>query len=93
MVATSSDPLLLNWEKVGGAPVIAQPEDAKPAKYKTFDPCIWKKGDYYYMISGRYEFNGPGDRRRPEEYLFRSKDLKNWKYLHPFVEMDQYSLK
>jgi len=92
MIATSSDPLLLNWEKVGGAPVIAQPADEKHSKYKTFDPCIWKKGDYYYLISGRYAFDGPGGRRRPAEYLFRSKDLKKWKYLHTFVEKDQYSL-
>lgn len=92
MIAIASDPLLLNWEKIGGAPVIAEPPKDKPAKYLTFDPCIWKKGDYYYLISGRYEFDGPGDRRRPAEFLFRSKDLKTWKYMHQFVEMDQYSM-
>ena len=92
MVATASDPLLLNWEKIGNAPVIAQPTDRNAAGYMTFDPCIWSKDGYYYMISGNSEFTGPGERRRPVEYLFKSKDLKTWEYLHPFVEMDQYSL-
>lgn len=92
MVATSSDPLLLNWEKIGDAPVIEQPENREEAGYMTFDPCIWEKDGLYYMISGNSDFTGPGERRRPVEYLFRSKDLKTWEYLHPFVEMDQYSM-
>ena len=52
MVAVSSDPLLLNWEKVTGRPVIPIPEDdGLPQPYAVFDPCIWKKGGAYYALS------------------------------------------
>jgi len=43
MVAESRDPLLLNWEKLGGAPVQGCP---------TGDSCIWKEGDTFYGLIG-----------------------------------------
>jgi beta-fructofuranosidase len=44
MVAVSSDPLLLNWEKVSGKAVIpAKHADGTTPVYRVFDPCIWKK--------------------------------------------------
>jgi beta-fructofuranosidase len=43
MVAVSQDPLLLNWEKLGGAPVQGAP---------TGDSCIWKEGDTYLGLVG-----------------------------------------
>jgi len=92
MIATSTDPLLLNWDKIGNSPVIPAPKDWKQAGYQTFDPYIWKKGGYYYLISGKSEFIGPDGRRLPVEYLFRSKDLIIWEHLHPFVERDRYSI-
>ena len=88
MVAVSSDPLLLNWEKVTGQPVIpiASP-DSSPLPYNVHDPCIWREGDVYYALS-----NG---RHWPREldYLFSSTDLAHWEYLHPFVEGDEFTLK
>jgi beta-fructofuranosidase len=42
MVAVSKDPLLLNWEKIGGNPV------RSPAG----DSCIWKEGDTYFGLVG-----------------------------------------
>lgn len=42
MVATSKDPLLLNWEKLGG----------KPVKGPSGDSCIWKEGDTYFGLVG-----------------------------------------
>ena len=42
MVATSDDPLLLNWEKLGG----------KPVKGPAGDSCIWKEGDTYFGLVG-----------------------------------------
>ena len=52
MVAVSSDPLLLNWEKVTGRPVIPSPEqDGSLLPYTVFDPCIWKKDGVYYSLS------------------------------------------
>lgn len=42
MVAESRDPLLLNWEKLGGRPV----------ESPSGDSCIWKEGDTYYGLIG-----------------------------------------
>ena len=53
MVATSSDPLLLNWEKLTGQAVIPMTApDGGELPYRVFDPCIWRKGDFYYSLSG-----------------------------------------
>ena len=42
MIATSSDPLLLNWEKLTNKPVIPiSNPDGTPLPYRVFDPCIW----------------------------------------------------
>ena len=87
-LAISSDPLLLNWERLE-EPVVSFPANGENVPYKVFDPCIWKEGGYYYALSGSRE-EGIGKIRRPVEYLFRSKDLKEWTYMHPFVEHDQF---
>ena len=93
MVAISSDPLLLNWEKVTGGPVIPlrNPDGSAPP-YRVFDPCIWKKGDVYYALSGGQQNTGPGGKPVRANYLFRSDDLAKWEYLHPFVEGDSLTL-
>jgi beta-fructofuranosidase len=92
MVATSNDPLLLNWEKVTGKAVIPMTNpDGSPLPYRVFDPCIWKKDGTYYSLSGG-TLPGPGGKRVRANFLFRSSDLANWEYLHPFVENDRYSL-
>ncbi len=93
MVAVSSDPLLLNWEKVTGQAVIPiKSADGSPLPYRVFDPCIWKKDGTYYALSGG-TLPGPGGRPvRANFFLFRSADLAHWEYLHPFVEDDRFSL-
>lgn len=92
MVAISTDPLLLNWEKVTGQAVIpiASP-DGSPLPYRVFDPCIWKKDGLYYSLSGG-TLPVPGEKQVRANFLFRSKDLAHWEYLHPFAESDLYSL-
>jgi len=93
MVAVSSDPLLLNWEKVTGRAVIPHPEPGDPPlPYNIFDPCIWKKGEYYYALTAGTLPNGPGGRKLRAEFLHRSKNLADWEYLHPFLEDDHYGL-
>jgi beta-fructofuranosidase len=79
MIAISSDPLLLNWDKLTGMPVVpSRMPDGSYPPYGVFDPCIWKKDGTYYMLStGK---------------VLRSKDLENWEYLHPFVENDRNKL-
>ncbi|MCU0979220.1 MAG: hypothetical protein MUF25_08640 [Pirellulaceae bacterium] len=65
--------------------------DGSPLPYRVFDPCIWKQGDLYSSLSGG-TLPGPGGRPVRANFLFRSPDLANWEYLHPFAESDQYSL-
>ncbi|MBM3492739.1 MAG: glycoside hydrolase family 32 protein [Armatimonadetes bacterium] len=92
MVAVSSDPLLLNWEKVTGKAVIPMRRpDGSPQPYGVFDPCIWKQGDWYYSLSAG-TVPGPGANRLRADFLLRSKDLATWEYLHPLVENDPYGL-
>ncbi len=93
MVALSSDPLLLNWEKVGDGAVIPMQKAGDPLlPYTVFDPCIWKKDGAYYALSGGWLPMGPDDKQIRANFLFRSSDLENWEYLHPFVENDQYTV-
>jgi beta-fructofuranosidase len=100
MIATSEDPLLLNWKKInGGQPVIPivdkvnnQFPDGKKYPYRVFDPCIWKKDGYYISLSGGNLPNELSGLRRFTDFLFKSKDLVNWEYLHPFVENDIFTL-
>ena len=85
MIALSDDPLLLNWNKIEDAPVI--PAGMGPVG--VFDPCIWKEGDYYYSLSGVFEIDPLTGHRVPVQQLFRSENLKDWVYLHPFLENDE----
>lgn len=63
MVATSSDPLLLNWEKVTGKAVIPSKSTTGSAlPYSVFDPSIWKKDNFYYALSAGRTPTGPGNR-------------------------------
>ncbi len=93
MIATSSDPLLLNWSKLGDAPVIpiAAPSGEK-LPYRVFDPCVWKQGGSYYALSAGRLPNGPGGAPVAADFLFRSENLADWEYLHPFVEGDRFTL-
>jgi beta-fructofuranosidase len=86
--ATSSDPLLLNWAKVSGKPVIPDPEPGVKRPYATFDPCIWKEGSTYYALISQ----GPMPKnQRMSANLFKSEDLETWEYMHPFVEGDLFT--
>jgi beta-fructofuranosidase len=93
MAAVSSDPLLLNWEKVSGGAVIPIDDPSGfPLPYSVYDPCIWKKDSVYYaLLAGRVN-EGPGNKPVPTAYLFRSIDLEQWQYMHPFVEDDRFTL-
>lgn len=91
MIAISSDPLLLNWEKVSDTPVIPMTENSSDLPYYVYDPNIWKTGDTYYSMSGGVNDNGPDGRQILSNYLFKSKDLINWEYIHPFIEGDRFT--
>jgi beta-fructofuranosidase len=91
MVAISTDPLLLNWEKISDKAVIPPPDPSEGLPYSPWDPNIWKKDNKYYSLMGGNLYNGPGGKKVAANFLFESADLLNWKYLHPFVEGDRYS--
>ena len=93
MVAVSSDPLLLNWEKVANKAVIPiRAPDGSELPYRVFDPCIWKKGGAYYSLSAGTKPEGPAGKPVRANFLLRSDDLEHWEYLHPFVEDDAFTL-
>ncbi len=86
-IATASDPLLLNWKKHPGNPVIPiVPVDENGFPYHVFDPCIWKEDDGYYSLSGVYKDGRRYVDCRNVNHLFRSKDLTEWEHLGPLIE-------
>lgn len=102
MVAVADDPLLLNWKKLTGGPVIPHAPgdteedrrtapDGTPLPYRVHDPCIWRQGGTYYALSNGTK-PGAGDKQYRADFLFRSDDLVEWEYLHPFVEGDRFTL-
>ena len=53
MIAVSDDSLLLNWEVVTGKAVVPNVDyDRLGRPYQIYDPCIWKDGDFYYVLCG-----------------------------------------
>ncbi len=87
MIAVSSDPLLLNWDKLDGNPVMPMlpPPDENGRPYRVYDPCIWKEDDGYYSISGAYIDGNIFETSKMAQHLFFSQDLENWTYLGPFI--------
>lgn len=86
-IATASDPLLLNWVKNPGNPVIPiVPLDKQGNPYRVFDPCIWKESDGYYALSGTYKDGERSVDCKAIMHLFRSQNLTGWQYLGHLVE-------
>lgn len=93
-IVESTDDLLINWKRITDGPVICtKNEDGERNPYNAFDPCLWKEGDTYYLLSA-----GGGSLPHPIEtidyrkfYLFKSTDLITWAYCHSFLEDDKFS--
>lgn len=92
LVAVSDDPLLLNWEKVTGEAVIPNLNrdtvllEGEPHPHHVYDPFIWEEDGTYYSISGWRDRHETSDRLYATAELYKSDDLENWDYMHPFVE-------
>jgi len=86
MLAISTDPLLLNWKKLNDKAAIPMPEGNAP--YTIYDPCLWKEGDSYYILTSHFQKLGPHGIIRPAWFLFESADLNEWTYVHQFIEDD-----
>ena len=104
MVAVCDDPLLLNWTVITGKAVIPNVDyDEYGVPQQIYDPCIWKDGDFYYVLCGGWAdgispLAEPHAHNRvgyPEptpcrlaDHLYRSPDLENWVYMGEFIEND-----
>ena len=84
-LAQSTDDNLDTWTKLPQNPVIPVPKEGDPGfgVYNVFDPHVWLEGDTYYAILGGMV---KPDEVRDTVYLFQSRDMLNWEYLHPFYE-------
>lgn len=93
MAAVSSDPLLLNWEKLAECPVIPNipEEEAQERPARVGDPCLWKEDDGYYALGGGWTDGEIFRDSRIIEHLFYSQDLTRWTYLGDFVEGDIFT--
>jgi beta-fructofuranosidase len=97
-VLVSYDDLLLNWERTSELPTVyTLKENGEKNEYNAFDPCLYKDGDTYCMLTAgggslphTHNLNNLDLRRH---YLFTSKDLVNWDYRHVFVEDDIFNVK
>ena len=81
-LATSDDPELRTWTKLP-APVIAAP----PAELEVNgfrDPSPWRQGDGWYMVLGSGIANRGG-----AVLLYKSRDLRNWEYVHVLAGRNQ----
>ena len=85
MCIASSDDDMLTWQAHPGNPVIAEPEGGE--EWKTHDPCAWREGDTWYMLSGSSvgEVRGIGT-SKDAAFMFRSPDMVHWEYVHPLYD-------
>ncbi len=83
-LATSTDDMLINWEKHPANPVI--PDPGPGAEYVvTGAPCGWVEDGVYYALTGN-------SHQSPDTaYLFSSTDMANWEYRRPFYEGGKFT--
>ena len=76
-LATSADLQLLTWNK-WKQPVIQPPNDPHLTGFR--DPFLWREGENWFLgvASGLSKQGG-------RVLLYRSKDLRQWEYLHPLA--------
>lgn len=58
--------------------------------YPVYDPFVFKQGDQYYLLIGAAEYLEEEKKLHRQEYLFKSNDLVNWYYIHPFIDKDVF---
>ncbi|MCX7933705.1 MAG: glycoside hydrolase family 32 protein, partial [Planctomycetota bacterium] len=83
------------WERTRGDEKMPGVKNGAPpaaAINFVYDPCIWRKGNFYYSLSGGALLHSPSGKRLRNCFLYRSPDLLKWEYLHPFIEADIYGL-
>ncbi len=74
-LAWSEDPELVHWTKDPDPVIPAPPAGLDITGFR--DPSAWKQGGWYYLTVGSGVARSGGC-----VLLYRSKDLKQWEYLH-----------
>jgi len=77
-LAWSEDPMLGRWTKLPQAVIPMSPEGLAITGFR--DPSVWKQGDEYFLTVGSGIEKSGGC-----VLLYKSKDLIDWKYLHPLT--------
>lgn len=77
-LAYSDDPELQRWTKLQEPVIAAPPAGLTVSGFR--DPSPWRQGDQWLMAVGS-GFRGKGG----AVLLYRSRDLRQWEYLHPLV--------
>jgi beta-fructofuranosidase len=88
-LARATDDTLRDWEKSDANPLLdAAPEEVDVlesidwrAEFR--DHCVWRHDGVWYQLVG-----SGIDRRGGAALLYRSEDLLNWEYCHPFLTSD-----
>jgi beta-fructofuranosidase len=78
-LAVSHDSDLRIWEKLPEPVIAFPPPGMEVTGFR--DPFIWREGDSWLLILGSGFKNKGG-----AILLYKSKDLRQWEYLHPLVE-------
>jgi beta-fructofuranosidase len=83
----TSDDTMIRWKKFEGNPVLdAPPADLQVTGFR--DPAIWKEADSWLMTVGS-GFKGRGG----AVFLYGSKDLTHWTYLHTLLTASPFEEK
>ena len=83
-LATSTDDLLIHWDKHPANPIIPDPGPGGEFVV-TGAPCGWVEEGVHYAVTGN-SINSPD-----AAYLFRSTDMSHWEYMHPFYSGGQFT--
>ncbi|MBA3945456.1 MAG: glycoside hydrolase family 32 protein [Herpetosiphonaceae bacterium] len=82
-IATSTDDMLVTWQKYPGNPVIkSRPPDLDLIGYR--DHSVWHENGTWYQVIGAGIKDVGGT-----ALLYRSPDLLTWEYLHPVLIGDK----
>jgi beta-fructofuranosidase len=79
-LATSADGLL-TWTKAAGPVIDRPPRGIRPDRFR--DPFVWRDADGWAMLVGAGTIGGRG-----AALLYRSLDLRRWRYAGPFLTTD-----
>lgn len=85
-LAQSHDDMLIAWTKSPGNPVIPKPNPDDECYTLYGSPSTWIEDGMYYAIVGNDRWSANMRGRPDEAWLFRSHDLLDWEYMHPFYQ-------